>query len=103
VVEGGARLRSHFTKKPTHPITVKNVMSHTSGLPFGSPVETPTLDLLPLSARVRSYAMLPLESIRIASTSIPTPGSTPPVASIEVVSGMPYAQSWSSACSNRSA
>ena len=48
-------------KRPAHPITVKNVLSHTSGLPFSSPLETPTLDLLPLAARVRSYAMLPLE------------------------------------------
>jgi len=48
-------------KKPAHPITVKNVLSHTSGLPFSSPIEKPTLDRLPLADRVRSYAMLPLD------------------------------------------
>ena len=48
-------------KKPKHPITVRNVLSHTSGLPFESPIEKPTLDLFPLACRVRSYAMLPLD------------------------------------------
>lgn len=48
-------------KKPAHPITVKNVLSHTSGLPFRSALEVPTLDRLPLADRVRSYAMTPLE------------------------------------------
>ena len=32
-------------KKPAHPITVRNLLTHTSGLPFKSPVEEPTLDL----------------------------------------------------------
>ena len=35
-------------KKPAHPITVRNILRHTSGLPFASPMEQPTLDLLPL-------------------------------------------------------
>jgi CubicO group peptidase (beta-lactamase class C family) len=48
-------------KKPVHPITVRNVLSHTSGLPFRSAIEVPTLDRLPLADRVRSYAMTPLE------------------------------------------
>ena len=43
-------------KKPKHPITVRNVLSHTSGLPFKSAMEAPTLDLLPL-ARSASAAM----------------------------------------------
>ncbi len=47
--------------RPNHPITVKNILSHTSGLPFKSALEEPTLDVFPLSARVRSYAMTPLE------------------------------------------
>ncbi len=48
-------------KKPAHPITVSNVLSHTSGLPFRSALEVPTLDRLPLADRVRSYAMTPLD------------------------------------------
>jgi CubicO group peptidase (beta-lactamase class C family) len=79
-------------KRPVHPITVKNVLSHTSGLPFSSPLEQPTLDLLPLAARVRSYAMLPLEfepdsKYAYANAGINTAGRI-----IEVVSGMPYEQ-----------
>jgi len=36
-------------RKPAHPITVRNVLSHTSGMRFSSPVEKPTLDASPLS------------------------------------------------------
>jgi CubicO group peptidase (beta-lactamase class C family) len=77
-------------KKPKHPITIKNILSHTSGLPFKSPIETPTLDILPLATRVRSYAMLPLEfepdtKYQYSNAGINTAGRI-----IEVVSGMPY-------------
>jgi len=79
-------------KKPAHPITVRNVLSHTSGLPFSSPIEQPTLDVLPLAARVRSYAMLALEfepdsKYQYSNAGINTAGRI-----IEVVSGMPYEQ-----------
>jgi len=79
-------------KRPAHPITVKNVLSHTSGLPFSSPLEKPTLDLLPLAARVRSYAMQALEfepdsKYKYSNAGINTAGRI-----IEVVSGMPYEQ-----------
>jgi CubicO group peptidase (beta-lactamase class C family) len=77
-------------KKPHHPITVKNVLTHTSGLPFKSPIEEPTLDLYPLGTRVRSYAMLPLDfepdtRFQYSNAGINTAGRI-----IEVVSGMPY-------------
>jgi CubicO group peptidase (beta-lactamase class C family) len=79
-------------RRPAHPITVRNVLSHTSGLPFSSPLEKPTLDLLPLEARVRSYAMLPLEfepdsKYKYSNAGINTAGCI-----IEVVSGVPYEQ-----------
>ena len=48
-------------RKPAHPITVREILSHTSGLPFSSPLEQPTLDGLPLRDAVRSYAMVPLQ------------------------------------------
>ena len=78
-------------RKPKHPITVRNILSHTSGLPFKSPIETPTLDLLPLRvpraqlchdaagvrARTRKY--------QYSNAGINTAGRI-----IEVVSGMPY-------------
>lgn len=77
-------------RKPIHPISVRNILSHTSGLPFRSPIEQPTLDLYPLSLRVQSYAMAPLEfepdsRYQYANAGINTAGRI-----IEVVSGMTY-------------
>ncbi len=79
-------------RRPKHPITVKNILSHTSGLPFKSAIEEPTLDLFPLSLRVRSYAMTPLEfepdsKYQYSNAGINTAGRI-----IEVVSGMPFEQ-----------
>jgi CubicO group peptidase (beta-lactamase class C family) len=79
-------------KRPAHPITVKNVLSHTSGLPFSSPLEQPTLDLLPLAARVRSYAMLPLEFEPDSKYAYSNAGINTAGRIIEVASGMPYEQ-----------
>jgi CubicO group peptidase (beta-lactamase class C family) len=78
-------------KRPVHPITVRNILTHTSGLPFSSPVEEPTLDVLPLAARVRSYAMLPLEFEPDSKYSYSNAGLNTAGRIIEVVSGMPYA------------
>ena len=77
-------------KQPRHPITVRNVLSHTSGLPFKSPMEQPTLDLLPLADAVRTYAMSPLQfepdsKYQYSNAGINTAGRI-----IEVVSGTPY-------------
>lgn len=77
-------------KKPGHPITIRNVLSHTSGLPFKSAIEEPTLDQLPLAVAVRSYAMTPLDfdpdgDSRYSNAGINTAGRI-----IEVVSGMSY-------------
>src|SRR5271157_2675114 len=47
-------------KQPKRPITVRDILSHTSGLPFASAAEQPTLDLLPLRVGALSYAMTPL-------------------------------------------
>jgi CubicO group peptidase (beta-lactamase class C family) len=77
-------------KKPKHPITIRNILSHTSGLPFASAMEKPTLDLLPLRDAVRSYAMTPLQfepdsKYQYSNAGINTAGRI-----IEVVSGMAY-------------
>jgi CubicO group peptidase (beta-lactamase class C family) len=48
-------------KRPSHPITVREILSHVSGLPFKSAIEEPTLDGLPLDKAVRGYAMTPPE------------------------------------------
>ncbi len=47
-------------KRPNHPVTVREILSHTAGFPFASALEQPTLDMLPLSVAVRSYAISPL-------------------------------------------
>lgn len=77
-------------KKPKHPILVRNILSHTSGMAFRSGIEEPTLDLYPLAARVKSYAMMPLQfepdtKYQYANAGINTAGRI-----IEVVSGMSY-------------
>jgi CubicO group peptidase (beta-lactamase class C family) len=79
-------------KRPRHPITVREILSHTSGMGFSSAMEQPTLDMLPLRDAVRSYAMTPLQyepgtKYQYANAGINTAGRL-----IEVLSGMPYAE-----------
>ncbi len=47
-------------RHPSRPVTIRDTLRHTSGMPFQSAMEKPTLDGLPLSVAVRSYAMTPL-------------------------------------------
>jgi CubicO group peptidase (beta-lactamase class C family) len=47
-------------KPPVKPITLQDLLCHTSGLPFKSALEQPTLDALPLSVAVASHAAAPL-------------------------------------------
>lgn len=77
-------------KKPKHPITVRNVLSHTSGLPFKSPVENPTLDMLPLRVAVLSYAALPLDFEPDTKYQYSNAGINTAARMIEVISGMSY-------------
>lgn len=77
-------------RKPSSPITVKDTLLHTSGLPFKTAVEEPTLDLLPLETTVRSYTMAQLEfdpgtSILYSNAGFNTAGRI-----VELLSGMPY-------------
>lgn len=78
-------------KKPAHPILVRNVLSHTSGLPFLSRV-IHHIDQFPLSEAVVTYAMSPLNfqpdtKYQYANAGIDTAGRI-----VEVVGGMPYEQ-----------
>ena len=77
-------------KKPRRPITIRDILSHTSGLPFASAAEQPTLDLLPLRAGALTYAMTPLQyepgsKYQYSNAGINTAGRI-----IEVISGIPY-------------
>jgi CubicO group peptidase (beta-lactamase class C family) len=77
-------------RKPKHPITVRQILSHTSGLPFTSPREKPTLDTLTLAEAVRSYAATPLHSEPGTRYAYSNAGINTAGRIIEVVSGMPY-------------
>jgi len=75
---------------PHRPMTIRQLLCHTSGLPFSSSVEKPTLDLLPLRDRIKSYAMMPLlfqpgSHFHYSNAGINTVGRI-----IEVVSQMPF-------------
>jgi CubicO group peptidase (beta-lactamase class C family) len=77
-------------RKPRHPITIREVLSHTSGLPFKSAIEEPTLDGLPLAAAVRSYAMTPLQTEPGTHYQYSNAGINTAARILEVVSGMKY-------------
>ena len=75
---------------PARPITLRDVLCHMSGLPFKSPVEHPTRDVLPLWATVRSYAALPLLSEPGTRYLYANAGTNTAGRIIEVVSGEAY-------------
>lgn len=75
---------------PKNVMTVRHLLSHTSGMPFRSPKEAPTLDGLSLADAVKDYVATPLHSepgtkFVYANTGINAAGRI-----IEVVSEMPY-------------
>ena len=77
-------------RKPSRPVTVKDLLMHTSGMPFSTLVEYPSLDLLPLATAVRSYAMAPLEfdpgaTCLYSNSAFNTAGRI-----VEVLSGQSY-------------
>jgi CubicO group peptidase (beta-lactamase class C family) len=77
-------------RKPEHVITIKNLLTHTSGLPYMSPLES-RLDLLPLRENVDFvYPLLPLNFEPSSSYSYSNVGVEMAARIIEVVSGMSY-------------
>jgi CubicO group peptidase (beta-lactamase class C family) len=77
-------------KRPHRLVTVRDILSHTSGMPFRSAMEVPTLDGLPLRDAVRSYAMTPLEFEPGAKYLYSNCGINTAGRIIEVVSGQAY-------------
>ncbi len=77
-------------KPPTHLPTIRNLLSHTSGMPFKSALEEPTLDLYPLSVRVRSYAMTPLDFDPDTKYQYSNAGINTAARIIEVVESMSF-------------
>ena len=77
-------------KAPAHPITVREVLSHTSGLPFKSKIEEPTLDGLPLRDAVASYAKTPLTFEPGTKYTYSNAGINTAARLIEVLTGQSY-------------
>ena len=78
-------------KRSSHPITVREILSHASGLPFLSAIET-RIDTHPLREAVISYALSPLKSQPGTQFSYSNAGINTAGRIVEVVSGMPYEQ-----------
>jgi CubicO group peptidase (beta-lactamase class C family) len=77
-------------RRPAHPITIRECLSHMSGLPFKSALEQPTLDGLPLAVAVRSYAMTPLQWEPGSKYQYSNAGINTAARVLEVVTGMSY-------------
>ena len=81
-------------KKPTRSITVRDVLSHTSGLPFSTRLERRgdalKIDVLSLRESVFSYGLTPLNAEPGSKYDYSNAGINTAGRIIEVVSGMPY-------------
>ena len=76
-------------KKPSHPITVRNLLSHTAGLVGRSPLEG-KLDSLSLHDASITYGLLPLQFDPGSKYEYCNPGINTAGRIIEIVSGQPY-------------
>jgi CubicO group peptidase (beta-lactamase class C family) len=76
-------------KKPEHPITVREILSHTSGLIGRSPLER-ELDIVSLREAVITYASAPLQFEPGSRYEYCNPGINTVGRLIEVASGMRY-------------
>ncbi|MBL9158442.1 MAG: beta-lactamase family protein [Verrucomicrobiales bacterium] len=77
-------------QKPARPITIRDCLSHMSGLPFKSAAEEPVLDGLPLAAAVKTYAMTPLQTEPGTAYQYSNAGINTAARVLEVVAEMPY-------------
>jgi CubicO group peptidase (beta-lactamase class C family) len=78
-------------KKPAKPVTVRNLLSHTSGLVGKSPLEG-RLDTVSLRDATITYSLCPLKFEPGTQYEYCNPGINTVGRIIEVVSGVPYAQ-----------
>jgi CubicO group peptidase (beta-lactamase class C family) len=78
--------------RPDHPILVREILSHTSGLPFRSSAQPGALDLLPLKDAVLSFAAEPLTFQPGTDYQYSNEGLDTAARIIEVVSGIPFEQ-----------
>ena len=75
---------------PRHPITIREILCHTSGLPFKSAAETGALDALPLAEAVDSYARTPLGSEPGEAYVYSNAGINTAARIVEIVTGLSY-------------
>ncbi|HEY1067195.1 MAG TPA: serine hydrolase domain-containing protein [Pirellulales bacterium] len=76
-------------KKPTRPVSVRDVLRHTGGLVSNSPIE-PKLDAVPLREATLVYGLSPIKFDPGAKYEYNNPGINTAGRIIEVVSGRPY-------------
>jgi CubicO group peptidase (beta-lactamase class C family) len=88
-VAGGSQTPSQLVAA-SHPILVREILSHTSGLPFKSSAQPGALDTLTLKASATSFAAEPLLFQPGTSYSYSNEGIDTAARIIEVVTGMPY-------------
>jgi len=69
---------------------LRDVLTHTSGLRFKSPMEQPALDMLPLRYATASHALLPLQWEPGSRYQYSNAGINVAARIVEVVTGMPY-------------
>ena len=77
-------------KKPSRPITIKDLLTHTSGLIGKSPLEASALDKLTLREAVLTYALSPLTFEPGSKWSYCNPGINTLGRLVEVASGKPF-------------
>lgn len=77
--------------KPARPVTIKDLLTHTSGLVSHSPLDGEAIDVLSLKEAVITYALCPLQFEPGAQWSYCNPGINTLGRLIEVVSGEEYA------------
>ena len=79
-------------KKPSRPITLKDLLTHSSGLVGKSPLEAAALEKLTLQEAVMSYGIAPLQFEPGSKWSYCNPGMNTLGRLVEVASGKPYAE-----------
>ena len=78
--------------KPARPVTVKDLLTHTSGLVGTSPLDKEALDVLTLKEAVYTYALSPLQFEPGSKWSYCNPGINTLGRIVEVISGDSYSK-----------
>jgi len=79
-----------MVRAPSHPITIREIMSHTSGLPFRPIGEIGPMDTRPLAKEISVYASRPLIYDPGTQYVYANAGINTAARIVEVVSGTPY-------------